>query len=78
MWQLQEAGLGLILGNLQHNLVIHRRLDVALGATAQQIASLVRATMAHGLRGKWARWVPSARTGSSSGRTAQGQSVASA
>lgn len=40
MWQLQEVKLGLILGNLQHDLVVHRRLDVALGATAQQSASI--------------------------------------
>ena len=69
MWQLQEVKLGLILGNLQHNLVIHRRLDVALGATAQQSASLVRETVVQCLRGKWARWVPSVLTGSSSGRS---------
>ena len=76
-----ESGAGLwpwLTLTVKHNLVIHRRLDVALGATAQQSASLVRETVVQCLRGKWTRWVPSARTGSSSGRTAQGQNVASA
>jgi len=35
--------VGLLIGSSQHYLVLHCRLDVALRASVQQIASLVRA-----------------------------------